>query len=252
MKPLIGITANFIKDGQFGQAAHIGGPGQFWQALADDYVNAVYLAGGIPVILPVLPQPEEAVDFLNELDGILFSGGCDLSPLSYGESTTGDVGTICTERDDQELTLARAALNTPEYPVLGICRGCQLLNVALGGSLVLHIDAAASGDHFLAAQPMSTPTHMIHLESNTLIQRILSDETRVNSFHHQCVDRAGDNVTITARDHHGVPECIEVPSRAGFTLGVQWHPEGLFANYEGHKNMFSAFIQAASEYRLRR
>ena len=92
MRPLIGITANYVKDSQCGMVAHIGGPGQFWQALADDYVQAISRAGGVPVVLPVLPCPEDTQAYLETLDGILFSGGCDISPLSFGENTTAQVG----------------------------------------------------------------------------------------------------------------------------------------------------------------
>lgn len=251
MRPLIGITSNYIKDSQFGMAAHIGGPGQFWQALADDYVQAVSRAGGVPVLLPVLPDPEDAQAYLDELDGILFSGGCDMSPLSFGENTTSKVGEICTERDDQELALMRAALEKPHFPVLGICRGCQLLNVALGGTLVLDIDTSANGEHFLSQQRMSVLTHQIETVPGSLIDRLLVGETRVNSYHHQCVAIPGKGVEITATDCHGIPECLEVPNREGFTLATQWHPEGLALVNDHHLNIFQAFVQAASEQKNR-
>ena len=248
MKPLIGITANYIKDDQFGVDAHIGGVGQQWQALADDYVQSVVRAGGIPVILPILSKTEDAEEWLDRLDGVLFSGGCDLSPLTYGARTTSKVGEICRERDELELTLIKAALARPDFPVFCICRGCQLLNVALGGSLVVDIDTAVSGEHFLAQQRMSVPTHAVEAAEGSLIGELLGEERRVNSYHHQCVDRLGEGVVITARDANGVPECIEVPGREGFTLATQWHPEGMAGAYEGHFNIFRAFIKAAEQY----
>lgn len=246
LKPLIGITTNLIQDDKFGVEAHIGGPGQHWHALADDYVKAVCQAGGIPVLLPILPDTQTAAEYLDSLDGILFSGGCDVSPLRYGENTTGSVGEICTERDEQELILIRAALEKPGFPILGICRGCQLLNVALGGTLVLDIDVDRLGHHMLAQQRMSAFTHTIKPAENTLISDLLDGEARVNSYHHQCVDHPGDGIRMSAVDPHGVPEAIELPQREGFTLGVQWHPEGLIG-YEGHQRLFAAFIRAAAE-----
>lgn len=249
MKPLIGITANYIKDDKFGVDAHIGGAGQCWQTLTDDYIQSVVRAGGIPVVLPILSQPEDAGEWLDQLDGILFSGGCDLSPLTYGERATAEVGEICWERDDQELALIKAALARPGYPVFCICRGCQLLNVALGGSLVVDIDTAVSGEHFLARQRMSVPTHAVEVAEGSLIAGLMGGERRVNSYHHQCVDRPGEGVAVTARDAHGVPECIEVPGREGFTLATQWHPEGLTGVYEGHLNIFKAFVKAAEQYK---
>lgn len=252
MKPLIGITANFIKDDQFGVDAHIGGAGQCWQALADDYVQAVAKAGGIPVVLPVLPRPEDAMDFLQDMDGILFSGGCDMSPLYFGADVNDKIGEICTERDEQELALARAALNTPGYPVLGICRGIQLLNTALGGTLVLDIDTEKSGNHFMPQQRMSVLTHRIVKTPGSLIDRLLGDEDRVNSYHHQCIDKPGNGAVITATDRHGIPECIEMPEREGFMLAIQWHPEGLALVSDRHLNIFKAFVQAASDNKNRR
>ena len=245
MKALIGITANFIKDSHFGGEAHIAGPGQFWQALADDYIAAISLPGGIPVILPILSDTEEACVYLDRLDGVLFSGGCDVSPLCSGQDMVQAVGEICAERDALEMALMRATFNRPGYPILCICRGCQLLNVVLGGTLNLDIDSKACGDHFFPQQQMSVPTHRIEVQEGTLIHRILNGENRVNSYHHQCVQKLGSGVVVTARDVHGVPECIEVPSREGFILGVQWHPEGLARHYTGHGNIFRTFVQAA-------
>ena len=249
MKPLIGITVNYIKDGDVGTAAHIGLPGQSWQALADDYVRAVLQAGGMPVLVPVLPEQDSVKEYLEHLDGILFSGGCDVSPLCYGQDVTSKVGELCPERDEQELALIRTALEMPQFPVLCICRGCQLLNVALGGTLVPDMDTKTCGDHFPSQQQMSVLTHRIKRPPGSLIDRLLGQESRVNSFHHQCVAQPGAGVSVTASDCHGVPECIEVPDRDGFTLGTQWHPEGLALVNEHHLNLFRAFIEAADQYR---
>lgn len=249
MKPLIGITTNFLEDDKFGVDAHIGGAGQDWQALANDYIVAVHKAGGIPVLLPVLPDPEAAEAYLDTLDGILFSGGCDVSPLYCGEGTTKEVSEICLGRDEQEFVLINAALKKPGFPVFGICRGCQLLNVALGGDLVMDIDTKESGDHFLFQQRMKVPTHKVDTDEDSMIHNILDGEVRVNSYHHQCVSTPGEGVVITAHDPHGVPECIEVPGREGFTLGTQWHPEGLACHYDGHLNIFKAFVKAAADYK---
>lgn len=157
------------------------------------------------------------------------------------------IGGICDERDNQELLLMRKALAIDGFPVFGICRGCQLLNVALGGSLIMDIDTKASDEHFFLNQRMSMLTHTINTVPGFLIDNLLDGENRVNSYHHQCVDKPGVGVVITATDSHGIPECIKVPKRVGFTLGTQWHPEGLACVNNHHLNLFNAFVQAALE-----
>lgn len=249
MKPLIGITVNYVSNEQIGEKAHICGTGQFVQALADDYVKAVELAGGIPVMIPVLSDRENAKNYLEILDGIIFSGGCDISPLTFGTDTTKEVGEVCPVRDAQELYMIKAALAKPNFPVLGICRGSQLLNVALGGSLVLDIDTKKYGEHCLTQQAMSVPTHTIKVQEGTMIYRLLQGDTGVNSYHHQCVDRPGEKVVVTSKDSHGITESIEVPRRAGFTMGVQWHPESLSLGSEGQLNIFKELIKSADKNR---
>lgn len=249
MKPLIGITSNFIKDSRLGVEAHIGGKGQFWQALADDYIQAVRLAGGIPVMIPVIPDVETVGEYLDTLDGLIVSGGADVSPLLYGADMTGRVGECCAERDEVEFELLKDALEIPDFPILGICRGCQILNVALGGTLVLDMDTEKTGEHFLAEQRMQLPAHRIEIVPGSRIGKILGTEKRVNSYHHQCVDQPGTGVVVTAKDCHGVPECIEVPERPGFLMGTQWHPEGLAPVNDRHLGIFRELVNAAEEYK---
>lgn len=251
MKPLIGITMNLVKDDRVGIEQHIGGKGQSWQALADYYVQAVKRAGGIPVLLPVLGDPETAEEYVDTMDGILFSGGSDISPLTYGEAVSEKVGEITRERDEQELAIMSKALQKENFPVLGICRGCQLLNVAIGGSLVTDIDVSQAGNHFLVEQRMDVLVHTVEKEKGSLIERLMGEENRVNSYHHQCIKTPGEGGKITARDRNGIPESLEIPERKGFTLGVQWHPEGLEEKYKGHAEIFNAFVKAAAENKRR-
>lgn len=251
MKPLIGITVNLVKNEQLGVDNHIGGKGQSWQTLADHYVQAVKRAGGIPVLFPILGDPDLAKDYADAVDGILFSGGSDVSPLVYGEAMSSKIGEISRERDEQELALMAKALEKENFPVLGICRGCQLLNVAVGGTLVTDIDVEQAGNHFLAEQRMDVLAHTVEKEPDSLIARLMGEENRVNSYHHQCIKTPGKGGRITARDRNGIPECLELPERKGFTLAVQWHPEGLEERYEGHAAIFNAFVEAAAENKRR-
>jgi putative glutamine amidotransferase len=252
MNPRIGITVNYVEDDQMGINAHIGARGQKWQALADDYVTSVLHAGGIPLLIPVVQEETVLEDVLDSVDGLLISGGGDASPLLFGNDVDENTGEICEARDRVELELLKKALRMENFPVLGICRGCQMMNLALGGTLDSDIDVEKYGNHFLAHQRMQTFTHRIRKKQDSRISAILGDEDRVNSYHHQCVKTPGAGVQVTAWDFRGVPECIEVPGRDGFTLGVQWHPEGLACVSAAHQNIFRTLTGEAQKYRERR
>ena len=187
------------------------------------------------------PQFEGLVDELKQKQKIdaKYFRECEVVDLGFADDI--DSSIVCLKK-------ALAA----DLPLLAICRGCQALNVALGGTLVLDIDAEKSGDHFLAQQRMQVFTHRIEKTPGSRIERLLGKENRVNSYHHQCVDQPGNGVVITARDSHGVIECIEVPGREGFTLGVQWHPEGLALCGNNHLNIFKAFVEEAGQFQNRR
>lgn len=248
MKPLIGITVNYLEDDQVGIVAKIGAKDQYWQALANDYIQAIEQAGGLPILIPVLKNNDESLEYLNYLDGILFSGGGDIDAKHYGEVHQGDFNEL---RDNQELKLVQEAIKRVDIPVLGICRGFQLMNVAMGGSLYFDIDTAKYGNHFFPEKKMNEFSHMINIEEGTLIKKILNDENSVNSYHHQGIKKLGDNLKITATSN-GLAECIEMPERPGFTLAVQWHPEGLVNNSLGHDNIFKAFVDLTDNYRIKK
>ena len=245
MQPIIGITVKSMTDDSAGASAQSGCEMQGRQILSNTYIHAVRLAGGMPIMLPILPDAENAPLLLTRLDGIIFSGGSDISPILYGENASGALGTVCYSRDVQELALMRAALEL-QLPILGICRGCQLLNVALGGTLVQHIDDKKQGEHVFSAHLMDNPTHWISTVAGSRIAGILGAQCAVNSFHHQCVKQPGTGVEITAVDAHGVPECIEVPTRSAFTMGVQWHPEGMAAKHPQQVALLQTLVKAAS------
>lgn len=199
-------------------------------------------------MLPVIDDADLAAEYLDRLDGIIISGGCDVSPVVTGQDAIAAVGEICQERDAQEIALTKGALSREGFPVLGICRGCQVMNVALCGTIVQDMDTSKTGAHFLVNQRMDTPTHFVEVKEGSLIEKILGCDRRVNSYHHQCVEKPGEGLEVTAFDARGVPECIELPGRKGFTLGVQWHPEGLAGRYSAHAEIFRALTKAAAEY----
>jgi putative glutamine amidotransferase len=201
-----------------------------WQAraalLPADYLDQVTEAGGIPVLLP--PVPGIAAS-LARLDGLILTGGGDLDPASYGAQQHPRTGRVSPERDQAELELLADAL-AAGLPVLGICRGLQLLNVARGGTLRQHLPE----DSGHAPGPGTFGRHPVRLAGGSLLASILSPANgtaaglTVPTAHHQAIDELGDGLTATAWSPDGVIEAAELapgPGRHPFTLGVQWHPE---------------------------
>ena len=210
-KPLVGIT------GRRRDASVLAAPSGFADAPLDivfaDYATSVAAAGGIPVFLPLDGEPAE---LLARLDAVLLAGGEDVDPSNYGESPAPQLGPTDPHRDAFELALTRGAL-ADDVPLLGICRGQQLLNVALGGTIRQHVDG-----HVQDALRTSR-THRVGIEAGTRHAALLGNEVEVNSFHHQVVERLGDGVLAAAHDDAGLIEAIDVPDRRA--MAVQWHPE---------------------------
>ena len=232
MRPVIGITANYTDDGRPFRELGIGAPGQRWDLLPEDYARAVERAGGLPVILP-LTAPETALELAGRMDGIVFSGGSDLAPSPA--------------RDVHELPLLRELLKG-SLPLLCICRGCQLLNVALGGTLHQDLVRAGLPAHSLAGHSLCQAAHRVRVRPGTLLERLVgSDEIPVNSFHHQAVKAPASGVRVAAVDAgcEEVVEAIELPDRPAFTLGVQWHPEALVDSEPSSLALWQGFLQAA-------
>jgi len=208
------------------------------------YAAAVEAAGGIPVILPVL-APEKAPEVLEHLQGLLLSGGVDLDPSHYGEDPLPGLGKVTPERDAFELALARRAL-AAGVPVLGICRGVQVLNVAAGGTLFQDLGSQLEKvlKHRQEA-PRWHESHAVRLDPSSRMAAILGvTETRVNSFHHQAVRLVAPGLRAVAWAPDGVIEAVESVD-GGFALGVQWHPEEMWDRYPLHLKPFSALVEAA-------
>jgi putative glutamine amidotransferase len=225
MRPVIGITGNYQADNN-----------SF--CLRDYYVASIANAGGIAVILPSTTDEGLIEDYLGICQGLLFSGGGDLDPVYWGECPEQNIGEIDPLRDGFELSLARKAFLNHKA-VLGICRGCQVLNVALGGSLIQDIKSWMS--HGQKA-PRDYPIHDIFIEQNSQLFGIMSSERiRVNSFHHQALKELGRGLSITAMSADGTVEAIESREHP-FYLGVQWHPECLRDEFSAR--LFTALTAA--------
>lgn len=244
MKPVIGITCNFDDRDEIGMVSHMGGAGQKWQFLADNYITSVEKAGGVPVILPICDNMETVKDMVSRIDGVLISGGNDIDPRRYGERAKSCCGTILPKRDDQDLALACYVLEETDKPILAICRGIQVLNVAAGGSLYQDLEEEGGFEHhFMDMYPQNRISHEITARAGSKIRQIYGkNQIGVNSFHHQAVRNPGNGLAITAVSEDGVPEAIE---REGsrFVVGVQWHPEKMEDSAEQQK-IFQALVSA--------
>ncbi|WP_242647928.1 gamma-glutamyl-gamma-aminobutyrate hydrolase family protein [Candidatus Desulforudis audaxviator] len=212
--------------------------------LPESYFRAVEQAGGVPVLLPPL-SPGLGVGRMVELvDGILLAGGGDVDPVFFGEEPLPDTGIITPERDLFEIALVRRVLHAGR-PVLGICRGMQVLNIAAGGDI--HQDVSRAGariKHYQEA-PRWHPTHRLHVRPGSLLARILGEGAlRVNSLHHQAVRRLAPGFSVSAQAGDGIIEAVEGTGPA-FVLGVQFHPESMYERHPVFLNLFAALVEAA-------
>lgn len=243
--PLIGISTSELRTPDRVERDPDAEPPQRELALGLDYPIAVAAGGGIPVVLP--PHLDVASDAIARLDALVLSGGPDLDPGLYAAPPNEHLGPHEPATDRWELSLLNAALER-DIPVLAICRGMQLLNVAYGGSLWQDIpsELGVGEVHRQKARGSETTHDVIVDEGSKLASLIGSGAVPVNSFHHQAVQRLGDGLAVTARDaeHPAVIEAVEDPSRR-FVVGVQWHAESLFA-LPSHLGLFLGLISAAS------
>lgn len=229
MKPLIGITVNAKEE-----PAHKSG-GRLW--LNWNYAQAVNDAGGIPLLIP--PQADMK-ELALVIDGWLIPGGHDIDAKHFGEENHPAADTIEDERFSAEAELYKHL--SAEAPVLGICYGCQFINVQRGGKLIQHLPDVVGHETHASG---TSEKYMIRSGSK-LADIVGQDVARGKSFHHQAVGALGDGLTVVAEHADGMVEAIEATDRP-WMVGVQWHPERTFQDPES-KNLFEAFIKAAAEY----
>ncbi|CAM3162735.1 gamma-glutamyl-gamma-aminobutyrate hydrolase family protein [Filibacter tadaridae] len=233
MKPVIGVTTDITRDGK--------------HELEKEYVQAIIRAGGLPVVIPI-GVDEDADQLLAMLDGLLFTGGNDINPMLFDEEPRVGLGEVSPGRDSCELELARRLLKT-DKPILGICRGIQILNVAGGGNLyqdiykqldkpVLQHQQKAPGDH---------ASHFVDVENGSLLESIAGNHRiKVNSYHHQSIKDVTYPFIVTGIATDGIIESIE-SNEHRFVLGVQWHPEKLAVKGDTvSQRIFERFIKACA------
>lgn len=235
MRPLIGISANEEGASKGRQGLYIGA----------DYTDGIYDAGGLAWVLPFTTQPEMIADIADRLDGLLLTGGVDVDPRYFGEEPRIGLGEISPVRDEMESLLLRAVLDRNK-PVLGICRGIQVMNAVLGGTLYQDLPREWSAKLQHAQQaPRQHMAHVVAVVPNTRLADIYGEQqVPVNTFHHQAVHHLAPGFVACAHSRDGLIEAMERPG-ADFVLGVQWHPENLWRIHSGHRRLFGAFIEAA-------
>ena len=242
-RAVIGISTGLITDdgGIF--------PGYRRIYVNEDYINAILSAGGVPVMIPMNGDRAALSAVVDKLDALLITGGDDIDPIYYGEEPHRGLGKIVPERDSYDFTLYELARER-HLPILGVCRGFQLINVAEGGSLYQDL-GERSGEVLKHSQGHSprVATHSVAVKAGSRLAEILGVTShRVNSFHHQTVKKVGEPLTEVATAADGVTEAIELPGD-DFLIAVQWHPEMLERVDPVMRKLWSAFIAAGQQYR---
>lgn len=238
-KPVIGISGSIIVDsgGMF--------PGYKRSYVNNDYVASVIKNGGIPLIIPFNTDDELISEQISCIDALILTGGHDVDPFLYGEEPSQKLGEIFPERDSFDFTLIKYA-KEKNIPILGICRGYQIINVYHGGSL--YQDLSYKNDCFVKhwqAHSSELVTHTVNIDKDSKLYSMFdSEEIRVNSFHHQILKDIPDNFRATAHAKDGVIEAIEAQDYR-YLVAVQWHPEMLHNSVEKMNNIFKSLIEEA-------
>lgn len=219
-------------------------PGMIRTFVNTDYITSVELAGGVPLLLPIVADYDSVLRQLTAIDGLILSGGPDIDPMLYGEEPLAQIGMVNHERDRYEIMVVKAAEELKK-PILGICRGVQILNVAYGGTLYQEV-ALIDGcnlKHFQTTAQRSAFWHSVIVEPGSRLARIIgSGKQPTNSFHHQSIKTVAPGFVVTARSTDGLIEAIE-SQEASFIVGVQWHPEVLAANTPSMLALFRALVE---------
>ncbi|MGO4528134.1 gamma-glutamyl-gamma-aminobutyrate hydrolase family protein [Paenibacillus sp. 2TAF8] len=240
-KPMIGVLPLYDTDKK-----------SYW--MLPDYMKAIEDSGGIPVMLPLTTDEDMITTLANAFDGFLFTGGHDVNPELYNERLQSVCGELCIERDRMEAVLFQKVIAHGK-PAFGICRGLQLFNAILGGTLYQDIPTDMGAERKVIHQqkpPYTNLVHSVHIEKDNLLHDILqTDQIQVNSYHHQGIKTLSDQLVAVAIAEDGLVESVVMPGYS-FVLAVQWHPEYSYAVDGYSQKLFAAFVSACSSARLSR
>ncbi|ALS02869.1 glutamine amidotransferase [Enterococcus silesiacus] len=236
-RPIIGIAANEIEDAG-AKLYHL--PISYTPC---GYVKAVQSAGGLPLVLPV-GSPELAKAYITQIDKLILAGGQNVSPTLYGETIQVEEAELSNERDQFELTLIEEAIAQGK-PIFAVCRGLQLVNVALGGSLYQDISCLNQQKiaHMQVPVSREIPTHQIQTEADSILRDIYGEATTVNSFHFQAVKKLAKELRVTALSEDGIIEGVESNDPSLVFLGVQWHPDFAYEYLEQEMAVFHYVVK---------
>lgn len=229
MKPKIGIiVCGFTQNRQF---------------VTNDYIQSVRYSSGIPFVIPIVRSDCMIKEYLSFCDGFLFCGGEDITPLLFGQEPLNGNGKSDITVDLFQLRFMKQVLFSNK-PVLGICRGMQILNVACGGTIWQDLSLFPSHtlNHMQQTASRTEVSHCIKVKKNSFLYSITGSSIYVNSYHHQAIHASGKDIIITAESSDNVPEAIELTSHP-FAVGVQWHPECMYRKSESMRILFREFIQ---------
>ena len=206
------------------------------------YVDSVVRAGGVPFVMPICKDENIIKKMIENVDGVIMTGGVDIHPFRFNEEPNPKIGEISKERDDFDFLIMKHAFEKNK-PIFGICRGIQLINVFFGGTLIQDINSQKN-TKILHSQtaPRDVATHKIKIKKDSVIFDIFGKSAEVNSFHHQAIGKLSKDFKITSAANDGIIESIEFKKKDRFILGVQWHPECMTEKDEKMQNIFSMFV----------